>query len=38
LHQPILLLVSPVEYPDYVFDDINQVQKLVYQALTHPRR
>jgi len=25
-------------YPDYVFDDIDQVQKLVYQALTHPER
>jgi CubicO group peptidase (beta-lactamase class C family) len=25
-------------YPDYVFDDIEQVQKLVYQALTHPGR
>ena len=25
-------------YPDYVFDDINQVQTLVYQALTHPER
>ena len=23
-------------YPDYVFDDIDQVQKLVYQALSHP--
>lgn len=25
-------------YPDYVWDDIDQVQKLVYQALTHPER
>jgi len=25
-------------YPDYVFDDIDQVQKLVYQALVHPER
>ena len=25
-------------YPDYVFDDIEQVQKLVYQALVHPER
>jgi len=25
-------------YPDYVFDDIDQVQTLVYQALTHPER
>lgn len=25
-------------YPDYVFDDIDQVQKLVYQALTRPER
>jgi CubicO group peptidase (beta-lactamase class C family) len=25
-------------FPDYVFDDIDQVQKLVYQALTHPER
>jgi CubicO group peptidase (beta-lactamase class C family) len=24
--------------PDYVFDDIDQVQTLVYQALTHPER
>jgi CubicO group peptidase (beta-lactamase class C family) len=24
--------------PDYVFDDIEQVQTLVYQALTHPER
>jgi CubicO group peptidase (beta-lactamase class C family) len=24
--------------PDYVFDDIDQVQKLVYQALVHPER
>jgi CubicO group peptidase (beta-lactamase class C family) len=25
-------------YPDYVFDDIDQVQTLVYQALIHPER
>jgi CubicO group peptidase (beta-lactamase class C family) len=25
-------------YPDYVFDDIDQVQKLVHQALVHPER
>jgi hypothetical protein len=24
--------------PDYVFDDIDQVQKLVYQALVKPER
>lgn len=25
-------------YPDYVFDDIEQVQRLVYQAFVHPER